>query len=76
MRVKQLIQVDIDLARRADVADFETVRRETIFHQPGFLQRDPFLALVGHDEAGGRRPDMTDVAVSEIAALVDVAGSH
>ena len=38
--VSTAIQVDIDLARRADVTDFETVGRKAVFHQPGFLQRD------------------------------------
>ena len=56
------------------MADFKTVRRKAVFHQPGFLQRDPFLPCIGNDEAGRRRPDMTDAPIREIAALMDVAG--
>ena len=40
---------------------------------PTSLMRDPVLPRIGNDEAGRRRPDMTGVAIGEIAALVHVA---
>ena len=40
-------QTDIDLARRPDVADLETVGRKAVFHQPGFLDADHFLLRSG-----------------------------
>ena len=53
---EQLIQPDIDLARRADVADLKTVGRKTILHQPDLLGAYHFLHAVRNDEAGrGRR---------------------
>ena len=59
---EQRIQIDIDLARRPDVADLKAVGLEAVFHQPDFLDADHFLHPVGNDEAGRRRPDVADVA--------------
>ncbi len=69
----QLIQADIGLARRSDVADFKTVGLKTILHQPDFLDADHLLHPVRNDEACGWRPDMAGVAKGVIAPLVDVA---
>ena len=52
VEILKRVEVDIDLARRPDVADLKTVWCKSVFPQPGFLQRDPFLPFVGHDEAG------------------------
>jgi hypothetical protein len=49
---KQRIHIDIDLPRRPDVADFETVGLEAVFQEADFLDADHFLFLVGNDEAG------------------------
>jgi hypothetical protein len=46
---------------------------EAIFHQPDFLDADHFLLGIRNDEAGGRRPDVADVGISKIPALVNVA---
>ncbi len=67
------IQIDIGLAGRPDVTDFEAVGLEAVFHQPDLLDPDQFLLGIGNDEAGRRRPDVPDVSKGEIAALVDVA---
>ena len=58
---QQLIQIDIDLARRADVADFEAVGLEAVLDQPGLLDRDPSCAC-RDDEAGRRCPDVPRMA--------------
>ena len=42
---EQLLDIDIDLAGGADVADFKAVGREAILDEPDFLDRDPVLAL-------------------------------
>jgi hypothetical protein len=42
----QLVEIDIALAGRPDVADLETVGLEPIFHQPHFLGADPVLPRV------------------------------
>ena len=43
---EQLVEIDIALAGRPDVADLETVGLEPIFHQPHFLGADPVLPRV------------------------------
>ena len=70
---EQCIEVDIDLARRADMPDLEGVGSKSIFHEARFLDADHFLPGVGDNETGRGRPDVAGVAKGEIAALVDVA---
>ena len=41
---EQLFDIDIDLARGADVADFKAVGREAVLDEAGLLDRDPVLA--------------------------------
>src|ERR1700730_188874 len=72
-RPQQRIQIDIDQARRPDVTDFEGVGLEPVFYQPDFLDADQVLPRIRNDEAGGRRPDVRGVGISEIPALVHVA---
>lgn len=36
---KELLNIDIDLARRADVADFKAIRGEAVLDEAGFLSR-------------------------------------
>src|SRR5215216_3705173 len=72
-RTEQFIEADIDLTRRTNVTDFETVGLEAIFHQPSLLGTDHLLHLVRDDKSGGRCPDVAGVLKSEIAALVHMA---
>ena len=44
MSEEQRIHIDIDLARRPDVADLETVGLEAVFHESDFLDADHFLS--------------------------------
>ena len=48
---EQLIEVDIVLARRPDVADFKTVRPKAIFDQPGLLDADHLLFRVREERS-------------------------
>src|SRR6266403_2993017 len=69
----QRIQIDIDLPRRPDVTNLKTVGPESILDQPDLLDADHFLPCIRNDEAGGRRPDVPDVGIGKIPALVNVA---
>ena len=55
------------------MTDFKAVGLKTVFDQPDLLGADDFLLRIRNDEAGGRRPDVADVAIGKIAALVNVA---
>src|SRR5262249_21686681 len=68
----QLLDVDIDLACRADVANLEAVGAEAVFDEAGLLDRAPVLALVVDLEAGRRRPDVTRMAEREVAPLMHI----
>ena len=55
------------------MANFKTVRLETVFHKPDLFYSNHFLPFIGtKDEAGGGRPDVARIAQSEVPALVDV----
>ena len=69
----QLVKSDIDLAGHPDVTDLKAVGGKTILHQPDLLGADHHLYPVGNDEGRGRRPDMADMAIREIAPLMDMA---
>ncbi|MGY4459775.1 hypothetical protein ACVWYI_003735 [Bradyrhizobium sp. LB13.1] len=43
---EQLLDIDIDLAGRPDVADLKAVGLEAVLHEPDLLDRDPVLARV------------------------------
>src|SRR5262252_5532555 len=70
---EDLLDVDIALTVRPDVADLKAVGLEAVFDEAGFLDPDPLLALVVDDEARRRRPDVSDTAKSVVAPLMDVA---
>src|SRR5437667_12723793 len=70
---KKFIQIDIDLTRRLDVADFKAVGLEAVFDQSDFLDADPLLPHIRNDEAGRGRPDVANAAKREIPPLMDVA---
>src|SRR6476659_5765044 len=72
-RADQRIQIDIGLARRPDVKNLKTVGLEPILDQPDLLDADHFLPRIRNDEAGGRRPDVADVGIVKIPALVNMA---
>src|SRR3981081_4507340 len=67
------IHIDIGLARRSDVTNLKAVGLEAVFHQSDLFDADHFLLRIRNDEAGGRRPDVSDVAKGKIPALVNVA---
>jgi hypothetical protein len=70
---KQRIHIDIDLARRLEVTNLKAVGLKAVFHEADLLGADHFLPRIGNDEAGGRRPDVADVAIGKIPALMDMA---
>ena len=55
------------------MTDLETVGLEAVFDQADLLGADPLLQRVRNDEAGRGRPDVADVPIGEIAALMHVA---
>src|SRR4051812_25925525 len=64
---QQLLDIDIDLACRADVADLKAV---AVLDEPDFLDRDAVLTRVVDPEPGRWRPDVAGVAIAEVTALV------
>ena len=55
------------------MTDFKAVGLKAVFDQPDLLDADHFLPRIRNDEAGGMRPDLPDVGISKIPALVNVA---
>jgi hypothetical protein len=50
-RREQRIHIDIDLARRPDVTDLESVGLKDVLHEADLLDADHFLFFIGNDEA-------------------------
>jgi len=55
------------------VKNLKAVGLEPILDQPDLLDADQFLPCIRNDEAGGRRPDVPDVGIGKIPALVNMA---
>src|SRR6266567_2089483 len=69
---EEFFDIEINLARGADVADLKTVGLEAILDEAGLLDRDPVLARIVDLETGRRCPDVPRMAEREVTALVHV----